>query len=66
MGRLLSLQHIQGHPNAENIFQGIMQVIGPNGINISLQKLVSFLQWCKCDDFKKSRCAWEIKERTQS
>ena len=40
--RFLSLQQIQGHPNAENIFQGIMQIIGPAGLNLPLQKLVGF------------------------
>ena len=40
--RFLSLERIHGHPNAENIFQGIMQVIGSAGLNLPLHKLVGF------------------------
>ena len=40
--RFLSLQCIQGHPTAENIFRGIMQIIGPAELNLPLQKLVGF------------------------
>ena len=40
--KFLSLQQIVGHPDAENIYQGIMQVIGESGLNLPLQKLVGF------------------------
>ena len=38
--RFLSLQRIYGHLNAENIFQGIMQVIGSAGLNLPLPVMV--------------------------
>lgn len=37
--RFLSFQQLVDHPNAENIYQGIMQVIG---LSLPLQKLVGF------------------------
>ena len=38
--RFLSFQRLVGHPDAETIYQGIMQVIG--GLNLPLEKLVGF------------------------
>ena len=40
--KFLSLQRIVGHPDAENIYQGIMQVIGDAGFKLPLSKLVGF------------------------
>ena len=37
--KFLSLERIVGHPDAENIYQGIMRVIGETGLNLPLQKL---------------------------
>ena len=40
--KFLPLQQIVDDPDAENIYQGIMQVIGESGLNLPLEKLVRF------------------------